>query len=45
MRLLLAQGLILLARNLHTRAGEIDLAMRDGDTLVFVEVRSRAPTR
>lgn len=45
LRLLRARGLILLARNLHTRAGEIDLAMRDGDTLVFVEVRSRAPTR
>lgn len=41
LRLLLAQGLVLLARNLWTRAGEIDLAMRDGDTLVFVEVRAR----
>lgn len=45
LRLLLAQGLELLARNLWTRAGEIDLAMRDGDTLVFVEVRARGPTR
>ncbi len=45
LRLLLAQGLVLLARNLWTRAGEIDLAMRDGDTLVFVEVRARGPTR
>lgn len=35
-------GLIPLARNLHCRAGEIDLVMRDGDTLVFVEVRARA---
>ncbi|MFD4835972.1 YraN family protein [Achromobacter sp. NPDC058515] len=45
LRLLLAQGLTLLARNLWCRAGEIDLAMRDGDTLVFVEVRARARTR
>ncbi|QVQ25742.1 YraN family protein [Achromobacter deleyi] len=45
LRLLQAQGLTLLARNLWCRAGEIDLAMRDGDTLVFVEVRARARTR
>lgn len=42
LRLLLAHGLTLLARNLACRAGEIDLAMRDGNTLVFVEVRARA---
>ncbi|CAB3676059.1 hypothetical protein LMG3458_01359 [Achromobacter deleyi] len=41
LRLLLAGGLALLARNLACRAGEIDLAMREGDILVFVEVRSR----
>lgn len=41
LRLLQAGGLVLLARNLHCRAGEIDLAMRDGDILEFVEVRSR----
>jgi putative endonuclease len=34
-------GLSLLARNYLTRAGEIDLLMRDGETLVFVEVRYR----
>lgn len=45
LRLLLARGLTLLARNLWCRAGEIDLVMRDGDTLVFVEVRARARTR
>jgi len=39
--LLAAAGLVPLARNLHCRAGEIDLVMRDGDTLVFVEVRAR----
>ena len=35
------QGLKLLKRNYHCRAGEIDLIMRDGKTLVFVEVRYR----
>lgn len=41
------QGLKLVTRNYrigggpHRPAGEIDLIMRDGDTLVFVEVRSR----
>lgn len=34
-------GLTLLERNYYTRLGEIDLIMQDGDTLVFVEVRSR----
>src|SRR5690606_14695403 len=34
-------GLTLLARNLRCRLGEIDLLMRDGDVLVFVEVRAR----
>lgn len=37
-----AAGLRLVARNFATRHGEIDLVMRDGDTIVFVEVRSRA---
>ncbi len=35
-------GLKLLARNYITRYGEIDLIMRDADTVVFVEVRYRA---
>jgi putative endonuclease len=34
-------GLTLLARNYTTRYGELDLVMRDGDTVVFVEVRHR----
>lgn len=34
-------GLRLLARNFNTRYGELDLIMRDGDTVVFVEVRYR----
>jgi putative endonuclease len=35
-------GLTLLERNYHCRFGEIDLIARDGETLVFVEVRMRA---
>ncbi len=34
-------GLVLLARNYRCRMGEVDLIMRDGATLVFVEVRLR----
>lgn len=37
-----AAGLTLLARNYLARGGELDLVMRDGSTLVFVEVRFRA---
>lgn len=40
-RHLQAQGLELLARNWRCRYGEIDLILREGATLVFVEVRSR----
>lgn len=36
-----AQGLKLLARNYHGRRGELDLIMRDRNTVVFVEVRYR----
>jgi putative endonuclease len=41
---LLGHGLKLVSRNYrtpHRGGGEIDLVMRDGDTLVFVEVRKR----
>mgnify|MGYP001247034503 CR=1 FL=1 len=38
---LVARGLAPVARNWRCRFGEIDLVMRDGPTLVFVEVRSR----
>ena len=34
-------GLKTLARNYRCRLGEIDLIMKDGDCLVFVEVRFR----
>ena len=40
--LLARQGLQLVTRNYRCRAGEIDLVMRDGDQLVFVEVRKRS---
>ena len=39
---LVQQGLKLVARNYACRGGEIDLIMRDGAVLVFVEVRARA---
>lgn len=42
---LLANGLRLVARNYRCRAGEIDLAMLDGKTLVLVEVRYRSSDR
>jgi putative endonuclease len=35
-------GLVAIARNFTCRFGEIDLVMRDRDTLVFVEVRFRS---
>jgi len=40
-----AQGLTLLERNFLCKAGEIDLIMMEGPTLVFVEVRQRASAR
>lgn len=36
------RALVLLQRNYRCRGGEIDLIMRDGATVVFVEVRMRA---
>jgi|MudIll2142460700_1097286.scaffolds.fasta_scaffold179837_2 putative endonuclease len=36
------QGLAIAGRNYRCRFGEIDLIARDGVTVVFVEVRSRA---
>lgn len=40
-----ALGLLILARNLRCRAGEIDLAARHGPALVFIEVRQRRDQR
>lgn len=42
LRFLQANGLALLARNYRCRLGELDLVMRDGASLVFVEVRARS---
>ena len=36
------KGLVFCVRNYHCKMGEIDLIMRDKQTLVFVEVRYRA---
>lgn len=43
--LLREAGLSLVERNWSCRFGEIDLIMRDGATLVFVEVRQRGSSR
>ena len=40
-RFLRRRGLRVLTRGYRTRLGEIDLIARDGDTLVFVEVKAR----
>ncbi len=42
---LAARGLELLSSNYSCRGGEIDLVMRDDQTLVFVEVRYRRDDR
>ncbi len=41
---LTASGYAILARNYRCRAGEIDLVARQGETVVFVEVRTRRGT-
>ena len=42
---LVAQGLSLIEKNYRCRQGEIDLIMRDQETLVFVEVKQRTANR
>jgi putative endonuclease len=42
LRFLESMGCTLLQRNYRCRLGEIDLVMREGGSLVFVEVRARA---
>jgi len=39
---LVNQGLVLITNNYHCRYGEIDLIMKDTNTLVFIEVRLRS---
>jgi len=40
-----SQGVLILARNLRCRAGELDLVGLDGDVLAVIEVRQRGGTR
>lgn len=42
---LASRGLVLVAHNQYAKGGELDLVMRDGETLVFIEVKHRADTR
>jgi putative endonuclease len=44
-RALLARGYRIVERNFRCKAGELDIVARDRDTLVFVEVRTRADDR
>jgi putative endonuclease len=39
--LIKSQGYKILERNFQTRFGEVDIVALDGDTLVFVEVKTR----
>jgi putative endonuclease len=39
---MLDRGLTLLARNVRFRGGELDLVLRDGETIVITEVRKRS---
>ncbi len=38
---LLGQGYVILARRHRTRFGELDIVAREGETVVFVEVKAR----
>lgn len=40
-RYLLRHGYTILERNVRTRYGELDVIAQDGDTLVFIEVKTR----
>lgn len=42
---LLSQGLSCLTRNYRCRRGEIDLIMKEGEYIVFIEVRMRRSVR
>jgi putative endonuclease len=39
---LIERGLVPVERNFHSRRGEIDLIMTEGECLVFIEVRHRS---
>jgi putative endonuclease len=42
---LASRGIVILARNIRCRGGEIDLLCLDGAILAVIEVRQRAPGR
>ncbi|MBV9103894.1 MAG: YraN family protein [Candidatus Eremiobacteraeota bacterium] len=44
-RYLIALGMQLLARNVRGRGGEIDIVAKDGETVVFIEVKARSNHR
>ncbi len=44
-RYLEQQGYVVLERNYRLRSGEVDIIARDGDYLVFVEVKTRSGGR
>jgi putative endonuclease len=44
-RYLVRQGMTLVDRNWRGAAGEVDIIARDGDALVFVEVKTRRSRR
>lgn len=43
-RHLIGEGMVVLERNWRGRAGELDLVLRDGQTLVVCEVKTRSST-
>jgi putative endonuclease len=44
-RFLLKQGFDILARRYRSRSGELDIIAYEGDTLVFVEVKTRRSSK
>jgi putative endonuclease len=44
-RHLVAAGLVVIARNWRCADGEVDLILRDGEDVVFCEVKTRRSTR
>jgi putative endonuclease len=43
-RLLIEAGMRIVSRNWRGRGGELDIVARDGDTIVFCEVKTRRST-
>lgn len=41
-RMLIGQGAVIIARNYHSRWGEVDIIARKGRYLLFVEVKTRS---